>query len=438
MQVQLQEFIEEHELFNRNDELILAVSGGADSIAMLHLIYGLKYRCSVAHCNFNLRGTESRADQDFVQKLATQLEIPFFTIDFNTKLYAEKQGLSIQEAARELRYQWFSELHRARNAFILTAHQLDDHLETILINWGRGTGTKGLCGIPLRREYIRRPMLCFTSNQLREWCAENGIRYREDSSNEKTDYLRNYLRKKVIPPWKEQNPGLLLKSFTNSRLIESQIQNNSHLVDLFRTRECRTETDEFRIPISGLLRFPHPDLLLYDLLNTYRFHPDVCRQLGSQLESEPGAVYHSSTHEALRDREWIYVYRRPQEIELSIPGPGMYTFGPYSINIETVRMDELTLGTNPGTAFFNSSSLRFPLTVRNWREGDRIQPFGMKGHKLLSDVFVDQKIPLHRKRQIPIFCSGPEILWIHGLMQSEQTRVNRADDFAWKLTCKAS
>ncbi|MCB9245567.1 MAG: tRNA lysidine(34) synthetase TilS [Flavobacteriales bacterium] len=434
MQVELEEFIEAYKLFDRNDELILAVSGGADSVAMLHLLHDSGFRCSVAHCNFNLRGEESKGDQDFVSHLAQKLDLPFFTIDFNAQLYAEKSGMSIQEAARTLRYQWFGELHRARNALVLTAHHLDDHLETILINWSRGSGIRGSAGIPVQRLFLRRPMLGFTAAEIRNWCMENRIDFREDSSNTKDDYLRNHLRHHVIPAWKEKIPDLLSTSFRNSQLIRAQSENSEFHLNAFRSTHCVQDPFAFKIPIPEVLSFPHPSVLLYDLLNNYGFSPEVCAQMAGHLTDPNGARYISAHYEAYRDRGWILVYPHPINHTLTVRAPGSYSWNQFDLTIETIRMEGISLQQEPNSMIASSRSFQFPLHIRNWKEGDRMQPFGMAGHKLLSDIFTDLKIPVSVKRQIPIVCSDEQIIWIPTIKQAECTRVNAEDEFSWKFS----
>jgi len=432
MQERLQQFINTKQLFNNEQNLILAVSGGADSVVMAHLLAKLDFNFAIAHCNFQLRKSESDADQVFTEELAKQLDRPFFTINFNTKIFARNKKIGTQEAARILRYQWLGELSHTQNAIVCTAHHMSDSLETVLINWSRGTGWKGMRGIPIRRDYIARPMMCFSSHEIRQFAEEMGIEFRVDSSNLKDNYLRNAFRHRVIPKWKELIEDIETVNSKNAELISQQISNYEMLLNEFVEREIEMERGMVKIPISTLLRFPHPSVLLYEIINTYGFSQSQCEQIASRLDGLSGAVYSTDSHELIRDRSELILQAKSENQEILIDGPGEFVWNAYKFTVEAIPIKKVKFSSNKSEIWINADDLSLPLTIRNWQDGDRIQPLGMTGTKLVSDVFVDAKIPVTQKKAIPLLCSN-SIIWVTGLKQSDEYKISEDSKSAWRI-----
>lgn len=422
MQERLREFIEQEHLIREGSELIVAVSGGVDSVVAVHLLHKLGYHLSIAHCNFELRGRESDEDQIFVEQMAAELQVPFFTMNFNTKLYAEKQGKSTQEAARELRYQWFSELHKAKNALIVTAHHADDVLETVMINWMRGTGLKGVSGIPVKRDYIIRPLLCLERRQIEDYAKMQRLAFRTDSSNRKRDYLRNALRLDVIPSWKALDENLLRKTTENSNLIGDQHENYRYLLE--HAEMVVRDGNSSRISISALQSFPRPSSVLYDIVGGLGFTPSQCRDIVRDLKGEPGAVYPAGKYQILRDRESLIINEMTAYSDLVIDGLGTFQWGDIHFEVKEITQDNVDFDQNNKRAYISSESAPFPWLLRSWEKGDRIDLLGLNGSKLVSDILIDHKVPVHKKSATPVLISKGRVIWVFGHGSSESAKIS--------------
>jgi tRNA(Ile)-lysidine synthase len=422
MQDTLALFIKSHRLFNVNDPLILAVSGGADSTLLCHLLKDLGYHATLAHCNFGLRGTESDADEKFVENLAHDLGFEFKCIKFSTKEEATRLKKGIQETARILRYNWFEELHKANDAYVLTAHHLSDNLETVMINWMRGSGNKGLGGIPIERNWIRRPLMCFTSYEIRRYCMEENISYRNDSSNDNDQYLRNKLRHHVIPAWKKLSDNLEQISYRNADLIRKQAMNwESHLSSAFHLTD---EKEEITIPNSILNNYPHPDVVLYDIIGKYGFSADQCKQIIGQAKSESGAYIQAGNKRLYRDRNQ-FVLNALQHLEpLVVDREGDYAWHNCILEVRVIAYKDVAFSNN-FEVFLDHDCASFPLQICEWNQSDRMQVLGMKGSKLLSDLFIDAKIPQPMKSKLAVLKKDDDILWVQGIQISEKTRISK-------------
>ncbi|MHA7941490.1 tRNA lysidine(34) synthetase TilS [Formosa sp. 3Alg 14/1] len=416
--------------FLKDKKLILTISGGIDSVVLAYLCRELDLNFALAHCNFNLRGEESDADEAFLVKLADDLDLKLFTENFDTTRYAEDAKLSIQMAARELRYRWFDELvNQFHFDYVLTAHHADDNLETFLINLSRGTGLEGLTGIPEVNDYIVRPLLPFSRAEIVSYANANGITWREDSSNSSTKYLRNKLRHDVIPVLKEINAQWL----QNFKMTQEHLHDSKILIDDFMTQVYKDvvifEGDIIKFDVSKLLKYPNPKSYLYQLLKSYKF--TAWNDIYALLEAQSGKQVFSETHRLLKDRDVLILSLKAhtdeaQDAQYTITNdlaPVETTFG--TLRFETVS--EMQKGES-NTIYVDKNKLQFPLTLRKWEQGDYFFPLGMQGKKKLSKYFKDEKLSLLEKEEVWVLCSGNEIVWV----------VNRRADNRFKVSAQTT
>ena len=390
-------------------KLLVACSGGVDSVVLTHLMKELDFEIALAHCNFSLRGKESDGDEMFVIGLAKNLEIPVFAETFDTHKFAEDHKISTQMAARTLRYNWFDEvLNNFKYDYLLTAHQLDDDLETFFINLSRGTGLNGLTGIPKENNKVIRPLLNFSREEILQYIEENNLKWREDSSNKKTDYLRNKLRLEVLPQFKETNEALL----KNFQKTQKNLQSSRNLIDDYMALVYKLvvskSTDCYKINIQKLKELPHTEALLYELLNGFGF--TEWDDVSNLLKAQTGKQVFSKTHRLLKNRDELLL----TEINLEVNGEEYFVSeeGIVSPIILTIEPSKYLGETEKDLQYFDAEKLNFPLKLRKWKRGDTFQPFGMRGKKKLSKFFKDEKIPLNEKDKIWVLLSNGKIVWI--------------------------
>ncbi len=422
--------IREKNLLDGHHRVLLAVSGGMDSMAMAALFHQSPFFCGVAHCNFQLRGDESDKDQQLVKEMAQQLNMPFFVSSFETKVYARQHKLSIQMAARHLRYEWLEKV-RSENHFdiIATAHHLDDSIETLFLNLIRGTGVNGLKGIPVKSGSLIRPLLFATRMEIGSFVVDKNIGYREDASNAEDKYQRNKIRHLVVPVLKEMNPAfdkVMRQFFDNIGHTLEQVQS---LYEEF-LEKCVQHGHDTKIFIKPMLTFPGYQSMLYDLLQTFNFSPTVCTNLAEKIGTQAGKTFLSPTHIALLDRDAIII--SPLALPLSnneyvidrITSVLNTTQGTYTFDMNPSPDHTLPLRQpNANLAVIDADLLSFPLTVRPWIHGDRMIPMGMSGSKKISDIFIDKKIPRHKKDRVLLLISDSKLVWLTGIAISEEYKV---------------
>lgn len=434
MHTTFKKYIEANFPFLSEKKLLIACSGGLDSVVLTYLMKELNYEIALAHCNFSLRGKESDGDEMFVIGLAKNLEIPVFAETFNTKKFAKEHKISTQMAARELRYNWFSEILKDfKYDFLLTAHHLDDDLETFFINLSRGTGLNGLIGIPKENNKIIRPLLKFSREEILKYAEENNLKWREDSSNQKTDYLRNTLRLEVLPQFKKVNDSVL-KNFqkTQQNLKASQNLIEDYLALVYNLVVTEA-TDSYKINIQKIKDLPHTEALLYELLNSFGFTEwDDVSQL---LDAQTGKKVFSKTHQLLKNRDELILTEISKENfseEFSVPKEGVVF--PIKLKIESA---EYIGETEKNLIYVASEKLNFPLRLRKWKSGDSFHPFGMKGKKKLSKFFKDEKIPLTEKEKIWLLLSNEKIVWVIGHRMDDRFKVTKDSKKILKITWRA-
>ena len=405
-----QNHIQQNLPFLIGKKVLLAVSGGIDSMVLTVLMQQSGFQIGVAHCNFQLRAEESNQDYNFVEEYCLKNNIQFFGQKFKTKEYAEEKKLSIQLAARKLRYEWFDELLTTKGFdYVLTAHHLDDSAETFLINFTRGTGMDGLTGIPQQNGKIVRPLLFLSREEIENHAKENNIAWREDSSNASDKYLRNKIRHDIIPVLKELNTGFL-QSFQNTIESLQQTQSMAANASDIKYRQIIFEEDEqIKINLSQLLELPNYKAYLHDWLKPYGF--TAWEDIYSLTSAQSGKQILSETHRLLKDRTLLILSKisNDQNISYSIDenlnGDGL------PIKLYFSDQNHITNAT-ANTIFVDKLSLKFPLTLRKWQEGDYFYPSGMQGKKKVSKYFKDEKFSLIDKENTWLLCSGNEIIWI--------------------------
>ncbi|MFD0797431.1 tRNA lysidine(34) synthetase TilS [Maribacter chungangensis] len=406
-----------------NNRVLIACSGGLDSVVLSHLCHAAGLTFAIAHCNFRLRGRDSDADEAFVKELAQQLGAEVLVTHFDTLGFVNQQKVSVQMAARELRYTWFEELLETHGfEKVLTAHHLDDALETFLINLSRGTGIDGLTGMPEQTETIARPLLKFSRVELLAYAKANGLTWREDASNADVKYLRNKIRAEVVPALKELHPNFL-ENFKKSigYLDQSAIIAENHIAQIKDTLFL-PKNGLFKIAIGRLKELNPLEGYLYGLFKDYGFTD--WENLTDLLGAMSGKYMESSTHKLLKDREYLWL----SPLVGTTQGNETYTIAREDTKLtEPIPMELLEVPErNENTAtiiYVDKNALKYPLQVRKWKKGDYFYPLGFKGKKKLAKFFKDEKVPVALKERQWLLCSGEDIVWIIGKRADERFKI---------------
>ena len=426
LEQRLQDHIEESFSFLKNKKLLIGASGGLDSTVCINLFHKLNYSISVAHCNFNLREKDSDLDEIFVRELTEKLRIPFYSKKFNTKSYCIENKTSTQIAARELRYHWFDELLKNREIdYLITAHHLDDSLETFLINLSRGTGLDGLTGIPAINGNIIRPLLPFTRVELERYAEKRKLSWREDLSNEELKYTRNKIRHKIIPVLKQLNPNLMM-SFAKTT---EHLNGSKHVVeDSIKSIEkdvWSTDRNLKKLNIEKIINLSKPKSYLFELLKKYGF--TEWDNVYDLLNAQSGKTIQSNSHQLLKDRKYLILSELPheEENELIIIKKSEQNIKTKNLrlNISITREKSFDSGSKD-TISVDKNLLNFPLIVRRWEKGDYFYPIGMQGKKKLSKYFKDEKISVLEKKNIWLLCTNDnDIVWVIGRRLDDRFKI---------------
>ena len=409
--------------FLHEKRLFLAVSGGVDSMVLLDLFHKMNYEIAVLHCNFSLRNSESNGDEVFVKTFCNEKQIPIYSKRFDTKQFSEKHKLSIQVSARKLRYDWFYEQLKELNFdYILTAHHLDDNIETFLINLSRGTGLDGLTGIPAQNNQIIRPLLPFSRDEIEKYAEKNKLPWREDSSNVSDKYLRNRIRHQIVPVLKEINPTFL-DSFqkTQNYLKEAQSIVNDGEYIIYQEVAVEKEDGTIWFDLKKLLQLPNYGAYLFQWLYSFGF--TAWNDIYALAHAQSGKQVFSEHYILLKDRDFLILFAKEEASELEVFFIDKDVKDvKVPLKISFCNVSDISV-TDANSIFVDAETLQFPLTIRKWNEGDYFYPLGMQGKKKLSKYFKDEKMSLIDKSSQWILCSENQIVWVIGKRQDERFKI---------------
>ncbi|MDO6808189.1 tRNA lysidine(34) synthetase TilS [Zobellia galactanivorans] len=415
-----------------DNRFLLACSGGVDSVVLLHLCARLNLDFAVAHCNFNLRGAESDADEGLVRDLAKKHKVKIYVTRFDTKSYSTQNKVSIQVAARELRYRWFSEImDREGIKTLVTAHHADDSLETFLINLSRGTGIDGLTGIPVKSHNLSRPLLHFTTEWILSYARAESLVWREDASNADTKYLRNKIRHEIVPALKELNPAFLANfQKTQNYLSQTALVLEQHISDL-KSQLFEETAGVTRISVAKLLQLKPVSTYLYLLFKPYGF--TEWNDVENLLSAMSGKQIQSKDYRLVKDRDYLLLVAKeaPDVNEYHIDEGDTVVSEPVSLKIEKVGE---YVKSDLNTLYIDKKALKYPLTIRKWKKGDYFYPLGMTGKKKLSKYFKDEKVDVVSKEAQWLLCSGDAIVWVIGRRADERFKVSEHTSDIIKIT----
>ena len=418
----VKEYINKQKLFLIEDKLILAISGGADSVCLMHVLLELGFRFDLAHCNFKLRAKESDADEVFVKELAKKHDLKFHSKSFSTIEYANQNKISIQMASRELRYRWLNELLKSENAkYIAVAHHQDDAIETFFINLIRGTGISGLLGIAEKRNNIVRPLLNLNRSEIEEYLLAKKQTFREDSSNTSVKYLRNKIRLQLIPLLEEMNPKIKETIKDEMEILKDTSTVFSHQIKSVRKAVIKRNNKFISLNIQKLKILSPLRIYLYELIKPFGFNQIDAIILA--LDNQCGKQFFSNTHELLIDREKIFISKiNPDNFPiLEIMQTDKQI--KYPIQLKLSINKDINISDSNNIAQFDLEKLKFPLLLRKWKKGDKFKPFGMKNFKKLSDFFIDNKFTQLQKKEQWLLCSNDKIIWVVGCRIDDRYRI---------------
>jgi tRNA(Ile)-lysidine synthase len=432
-------YILKNNLFQQKDRLLLAVSGGIDSVVLCELCKQAGYNFTIAHCNFQLRGEESERDEQFVKNLGKEYEAEVLINRFDTEKYAKENRVSIQVAARELRYSWFSELlaHDSpltTRDFLLTAHHLDDNIETMLMNLFKGTGISGLRGMLPKQGKIIRPLLFAKKEELLAFAKEHRLKWVEDSSNESDKYSRNYIRHQLIPlvekiyPEAESNLANNLLRFREAEELYKQA------IELHKQKLVEQKGNEIHIPALKLKKSSPLHTIVYEIVKDFGFHSAQVNEIISLIGSETGRYVSSLSHRVIKNRNWLIIAPIATEEAGTIlieEGIKEIQFAAGSLQFEVLTTHDSLLTT---IALLNANEIKFPLLLRQWKQGDYFYPLGMKKKKKLARFFIDQKLSKTEKEKVWVLEMDKKIIWVVGHRIDERFKITDKTDEILKIT----
>jgi len=418
---QFRDYISSKNLFLPTDKLLLAVSGGVDSVVLCELCHQGEFDFGIAHCNFQLRGADSERDEKFVRELAKEYNVAFNSIKFETKRIAGEKRISVQEAARELRYNWFEELRKTGSYnYILTAHHADDNIETVLMNFFRGTGIRGLRGIEPKHDHIVRPLLFARRHQLEEFLTSNGLKYVPDVSNLSDDYTRNYFRNQVIPLIKQSIAEINENILGNIQRLREVEQLYQQAISVHKRKLLEIVGSEVHIPVLKLKKTEPLHTVVYEIIREYGFSAAQVEEIIALLDSDSGKYIQSHSHRIIKNRNWLIFASLEAEKTgiVIIDGPGNWESSVGNLKLEITSDTILTSSqlkqASKFQACLDAAEIKFPLLLRKWKQGDYFYPLGMPKKKKLARFFIDAKLSKTEKERIYVVEMDKKIIWIVG------------------------
>jgi len=460
------EFIQQQNLFHQKDKLLLAVSGGVDSVVLCELCKQAGYNFTIAHCNFKLRDNESERDKEFVKTLGDRYNVEVLVKEFDTQKYAEENKKGIQEAARDLRYEWFAEIvngqtsnvksendrsiHVSRfTSHVLTAHHADDNVETLMMNFFRGTGLHGLEGIPVAHQYIRRPLLPFWKDELIRFAKENNLEFVEDSSNQSTKYARNLFRNEIIPLISKVYPQVKTNLQDNiNRFSEIQKLYQISVNDIKR-KLCKVKNDEVHVPIKQLMSY-HNKALIFEIISDYGFSEKQIDEVIKLAEAESGKFIQSpaTPHRIIKFRNWFIISKAKSENAETIiieEGTKNVQCSMFNVQFSTFQTSSLKplqrspFGqTSDAVACLDADEIVYPLILRKWKQGDYFYPLGMKKKKKLARFFIDQKLSKTEKEKMWVIEMNKKIIWVVGIRIDDRFKITEKTKKILKISLETS
>lgn len=431
------QFVKEKTLFEEDDRVLLAVSGGVDSVIMAHLFHRAGFKFAIAHCNFQLRGVESDADETFVKALAHRLEVPFFVKKFDTEIYAVEYGLSIQMAARDLRYAWFEELLAGNKyKYLATAHQKDDVAETVLLNLIKGSILKGLHGILPKSNNLIRPLLFASKEEIIAYEEYKKLNHREDKSNAGSKYQRNLIRNEVVPILRQINPALsetLYLASDRRHQVEKWLETYSAKI---KKEILKPFHSGFQACISELKENDVPAEIFHEWIEEYGFNYIQVAELFASLYGTESKVFLAGGYRMVKDREFVSigpVHDKETDNVLIEKGQSSAIYGPYKLAINSMRKSSTIDFSNPLVSYFDEEKLKYPLLVRKWEHGDSFKPFGLHGRKKVSDYLTELKVSFQEKENQLVVCSADDICWVVGKRIDDRFKVNEKTRHVLKI-----
>ena len=432
------DFVHQENLFNLKDKLLLAVSGGVDSIVLCELCKQAGYDFAIAHCNFQLRDDDSERDEKFVSELADKYKVDFHVVRFDTKSFAKERKLSTQEAARELRYHWFEEI-RTKNGYqyIITAHHADDNIETVLMNFFRGTGIRGIRGIEPKHDFIVRPLLFAHRSELEEFLTANKLAFVSDYTNQQDNYTRNYFRNQVIPFIEKSFPEVnenILSNITRFREVELLYQ---QAIDWHKKKLMESKGNEIHVPVLKLKKSTPLHSIVYEIIREYGFTSSQTDEVIALLDSESGKYVQSASHQIIKNRKWLIIAPKLAEhaetvlIEARDTNVQCSMFNvQFSIEETGNRQPE----TGNSIACLDADEIKFPLLLRKWKQGDYFYPLGMKKKKKLSRFFIDQKLSKTEKEKVWVIEMNKKIIWVVNYRIDDRFKITGKTKTVLKIT----
>lgn len=420
-----------HECFSPSEKLklLVGVSGGIDSVVLVHLLKNAGIEFGIAHCNFGLRGIESDEDELFVANLGLALTIPVYVKKFDTSSVAAQMGISIQMAARKLRMEWMNEICTSQGyQLVCLAHHHDDNMETFFLNLFRGTGTRGLKGMDPLSGNILRPLIHTNRIKIEQYASKNKLMHREDSSNAEDKYKRNKIRHHIIPSIEKEFPDFSEKMITNFQKISAETGLYRHFINLATQKHLQSKNGVAFVKLKDISKYPQPGVFLREILSEYGLSLQQTNAMIQCASSSETSEFMTSTHHIYVKSgiAEITVFKEFDETQWLISAPEKFSENLFPLNLEVQivnRADLLSLKLSPDHALIDAEKIHFPLILRRWKKGDVFMPFGMKQQKLLSDFFHDLKLTKIQKQQVWLICSGHDIVWIVGYRIHDQYKI---------------